>query len=97
MKDFTLKVTPELIPSGHILLSYLWQINTPGKKYVIHRVSDGEQWIPDAWAPSYSFFNLDGALFLNPGVNTLVGALPVKSDEADPSPAKMRLFFLKAE
>jgi phage pi2 protein 07 len=97
LKDFVINVTPDFTPSGHILFSYLWQLNSPREKHVIHRVSDGEQWIPDAWAPCLSFFNLEGALFLNPGEKTLVGALPVKDDETNPSPAKIRLFFLKAE
>ena len=97
LKDSVLNITPEVTPSGHILLTYLWQTHTLRKNYVIHRVSDGEQWIPDAWAPCKSFLNLDGALFLNPGQNTLVGALPVKDDETNSTPAKMRLLFLKAK
>lgn len=97
LKKFVLNVTPEVTASGHILLTYLWQMNIPDKNYVIHRVSDGEQWTPDAWAPCKSFFNLDGALFLNPSQKPLVGALPVKDDETNPTPSKMRLFFLKAE
>ncbi|YCM43309.1 hypothetical protein V2O64_18555 [Verrucomicrobiaceae bacterium 227] len=96
-KDFVLEITPEITPSRHVLLTYIWQMHTPWKSYVIHRVSDGEEWTPDAWAPCRAFSNLEGAVFLNPGQNTLVGALPVESNQADQSTTKMRLFFLKAE
>ena len=95
--DFILRVTPGVTPSGHILLTYLWQMHTLRNMNVIHRVSDGEQWTPDAWAPCLSSFGLRGALFLSPGKNTLVGALPVERNQATTSPTKMRLFFLKAE
>ena len=97
LKNFVMQITPEVTPSGHVLLTYIWQMHTPWKDYVIHRVFDGEKWIPDAWAPCKSLMIQESALFFNPGEKTLVGALPVESDQADGSPAKMRLFFLKAE
>ena len=97
LREFFLRITPEITPSRHILLTYIWQMHTPWRDYVIHRVFDGEKWIPDAWAPCMSLMIQESALFLKPGEKTLVGALPIESDQADGSPAKMRLFFLKAE
>jgi hypothetical protein len=96
-KDIVLELTPEVTRSGHILVTYIWQMNSLRKEYVIHRVSDGEQWISDAWAPCFSFINQSGAIFLKPGENTLMGAFPVEGDQAALFTAKMRLFFLKAE
>jgi len=96
-RDLFLKVTPQSTSPGHIALSYTWQMHGLEKQLVVHRTFNGSQWIPDATVPFISFLNLKGALFLNPGETTLVGALPVQKNPAQPGSATTRLLFFKAE